>query len=252
MTICRRTPAILNFDGKISTLDFPKAKGGLNGLISTTAGTIWYVDWSERVNIILNSWHNTFKKTIGICFNEKSRKIITSSTDFSIKLWNTGNHYEEEVDFFIANKVCTCMDTEKSIMAGGFTDGTIRVYELINNTLLGYIEVRNAEDSNKKDAISSIKFFKNGLNLLVGTFSGRVYMTRIHQHIPLKMSMTPIADTQFSITSLDLSPFDHRYVWLCSSKNNLLKVWGRKNLYRSNNDKAEEDLMTSIQQMEFY
>lgn len=64
--------------------------------------------------------------------------------------------------------------------------------------------------------------------------------------------MTPIADTQFSITSLDLSPFDHRYVWLCSSKNNLLKVWGRKNLYRSNNDKAEEDLMTSIQKMEFY
>ena len=135
--ICQSAPEILNFDGKLSALYFPKNKNGVQGVISTTAGTTWYVDWSERVSIILTSWHNTFKKTTDLCFNQTLNKIVTASTDFSVKVWNCSknSHFEEEVDFFIANKICLCMDSLKNTLVAGFNDGTVRVYELHNNVL---------------------------------------------------------------------------------------------------------------------
>ena len=135
--VCQSAPEILNFDGKLSALHFPRHKNGIQGIVSTTAGTTWYVDWNERISIILTSWHNTNKKTIDLCFNPFKNKIVTSSTDFSVKVWNCSDnsHFEEEVDFFIANKVCLCIDTLKNTLVAGFNDGTVRLYEFESNSL---------------------------------------------------------------------------------------------------------------------
>ena len=111
------------------------------------------------------------------------------------------------------------------------------MYELVNNTLLGSVEIKQT-DEGYNDSIFSIKIYKNGLNVLLGTLSGLIYMMRIEQHIPLKVRMTTIVDVKLPICDISISTLDHRYIWLCASQSNFfhkikkegyVKVWSRKN-----------------------
>ena len=126
MKTCQSNPTILSFDGKIRAMDFPKSKKGVQGLLTSTAGTIWYVDWEERVTIKLTTWHNGLKNIQSMVYSREKDRLITSATDFSVKVWKCQDSFEEDVDFYIINKVCMCLDSSQNCLVGGFSDGTVR------------------------------------------------------------------------------------------------------------------------------
>ena len=82
-----------------------------------------------------------------------------------------------------------CLDTKDDILLGGFSDGTVRIYELKSNSLLGHTEIHSK--TSKNDPISVIKLYNNVLNFLSGTLDGVIYIARIERHNPLKIIYKP-------------------------------------------------------------
>lgn len=123
--IFESSPQIMSLDGKIGSLHFPAHFKGMEGLATTSAGSLWYLNWKDRLTLRLKSWHCHQRKVLAFDYNADKKKCFTSAADFTVKIWND-NSCEEEVELFVPNKGCLCMASRKDTLICGFTDGTVR------------------------------------------------------------------------------------------------------------------------------
>lgn len=134
---------------------------------------------------------------------------MTSCADSSTKIWSTANS-EEIVDFFVPNVAAISFDLFKDLLVCGFSNGTIRYYELAENNEIGVTQVVQDNPS----AVTTIKFLENGLNFFTGDLAGRVFLFRILTHQPLRTDMAHVVDVRSRIWSIDASPFENLKTWL--------------------------------------
>lgn len=125
MAVFEAAPQIMSLDGKVGCIHFPTDAGGTEGLATTSAGSVWYLNYKDRLTLKLKSWHWYQKKVLCMAFNPESRKAFTAAADFSVKVWSETKN-EEEVEFFVPNKGCLCMSTSGDTLVCGFTDGSLR------------------------------------------------------------------------------------------------------------------------------
>jgi WD40 repeat protein len=125
MSVFETSPQIMSLDGKIGCINFPESSSGMEGLATTSAGSVWYLNWKDRLTIKLKSWHWYQKKLLCMEYNPGQNKIFTSAADFTIKAFSQTKN-EEEVEFFVPNKGCLSMATSEDTLVCGFTDGTLR------------------------------------------------------------------------------------------------------------------------------
>lgn len=119
------SPQILSLDGKIGCIHFPNASSGTEGLATTSAGSVWYLNWKDRLTIKLKGWHWFQKKLLCMEYNQEHGKVFTAAADYTVKVFNQTKN-EEEVEFFVPNKGCLCMTSSGDTLACGFTDGSLR------------------------------------------------------------------------------------------------------------------------------
>jgi WD40 repeat protein len=142
-------------------------------------------------------------------------RVVTSSSDSSTKIWNTTNS-EEIVDFFVPNVAALSFDLFKDLLVCGFSNGTIRYYELADNNEIGVTQVI----PDNPCAVTTVRFLENGVNFFIGDLSGRIFLFRILTHQPLRTNMAHVVDVRSRIWSIDVSPFENFKTWLVNLQRN--------------------------------
>lgn len=130
------TPQIMSLDGRVGSIHFPEGSSGTEGLATTSAGSVWYLNYKDRLTLKLKSWHWHQKKMLCMAYNPGIKKTFTAAADFTIKVWSVEKS-EEEVEFFVPNKGCMCMSSSSDTLACGFTDGSLRytfIYQILRTS----------------------------------------------------------------------------------------------------------------------
>uniref|UniRef100_A0A8C6KYC9 WD repeat domain 90 n=1 Tax=Nothobranchius furzeri TaxID=105023 RepID=A0A8C6KYC9_NOTFU len=107
------------------------------GIVGTTAGTLWYINWSDNSNIRLVSGHQNKVNDVVFSFDESH--FATCSEDGSVRVWLTSS-YELVVQFQVLNQACGCVcwspsSKNSSCLAAGYSDGTVRIFRLASTEM---------------------------------------------------------------------------------------------------------------------
>ncbi|KAM4715856.1 WD repeat-containing protein 90 [Anableps anableps] len=108
------------------------------GIVGTTAGTLWYINWSDNSSIRLVSGHRS--KVNDVIFSHDESHFATCSEDGSVRVWSTSS-YELVVQFQVINQACGCLcwsppsKEVDSYIAAGYSDGTLRIFQLASTEM---------------------------------------------------------------------------------------------------------------------
>uniref|UniRef100_A0A669E1K3 WD repeat-containing protein 90 n=1 Tax=Oreochromis niloticus TaxID=8128 RepID=A0A669E1K3_ORENI len=140
------------------------------GIVGTTAGTLWYINWSDNSNIRLVSGHKTKVNDVAFSFDESH--FATCSEDGSVRVWSTLS-YELVVQFQVLNQACDCVcwspfsSADSTYVAGGYSDGTVRIFRLASTEMEMKLHPHHV-------AISAIQYSANGHVILSAGKNGLV------------------------------------------------------------------------------
>uniref|UniRef100_A0A8C7XKR1 WD repeat domain 90 n=1 Tax=Oryzias sinensis TaxID=183150 RepID=A0A8C7XKR1_9TELE len=108
------------------------------GIVGTTAGTLWYINWSDNSAIRLVSGHKAKVNDAVFSFDESH--FATCSEDGSVRVWTT-HSYELVVQFQVLNQACGCVCwspasiKDHTRVAAGYGDGTLRIFQLASTEM---------------------------------------------------------------------------------------------------------------------
>ncbi|XP_040924451.1 WD repeat-containing protein 90 [Betta splendens] len=108
------------------------------GIVGTTAGTLWYINWSDNSSIRLVSGHKT--KVNDVAFNPGESHFATCSEDGSVRVWSVPNN-ELVVQFQVLSQACGCVcwspssSPDEACVAAGYNDGTLRIFRLASSEM---------------------------------------------------------------------------------------------------------------------
>nr|XP_055038117.1 WD repeat-containing protein 90 isoform X5 [Misgurnus anguillicaudatus] len=107
------------------------------GIVGTTAGTLWYINWADSSSIRLISGHRT--KVNSVVCSPDEHHFVTCGQDGSVRVWALQSH-ELLVQFQVLNQSCECVCWSpprgvyepggRVCVAGGYSDGTVRIFSL--------------------------------------------------------------------------------------------------------------------------
>ncbi|KAL1248327.1 hypothetical protein QQF64_021645 [Cirrhinus molitorella] len=107
------------------------------GIVGTTAGTLWYINWADSTSIRLISGHKS--KVNGVVCSPDEQHFATCGQDGSVRVWALQSH-ELLVQFQVLNQSCECVcwspprgvyePSRRVCVAGGYSDGTVRIFSL--------------------------------------------------------------------------------------------------------------------------
>ncbi|KAL2078258.1 hypothetical protein ACEWY4_025943 [Coilia grayii] len=106
------------------------------GIVGTTAGTLWYVNWLENTSIRLINGHKS--KVNGVLFSPDESRFATCGQDGSLRVWALPSN-ELLVQFQAWPSDCECVcwspGSAAACVSGGYSDGTIRVFNLSSSEM---------------------------------------------------------------------------------------------------------------------
>uniref|UniRef100_H2ZYH0 WD repeat domain 90 n=1 Tax=Latimeria chalumnae TaxID=7897 RepID=H2ZYH0_LATCH len=130
----------MTLDGTIVSAAFDEVMD--MGIVGTTAGTLWYINWAENTSIRLISGHKN--KVNEVVFSPDKCHFATCAEDGSVRVW-TLNSTELAVQFQVLNQSCLCMAWRPSLpgqlhaesqrIVAGYSDGTIRVFGVLTTEM---------------------------------------------------------------------------------------------------------------------
>ena len=123
----------------------------LQGVVGTSSGSVWYINWSDLSKVKLVSGHSG--EICGIAFAKDGTHFATCSVDGLLAVWSIES-MEQIVAFQAPKKTCTCLafapqqargsigdneqEQEQSSpssatyildIVAGYSDGTVRVFD---------------------------------------------------------------------------------------------------------------------------
>ncbi|XP_017166171.1 WD repeat-containing protein 90 [Poecilia reticulata] len=140
------------------------------GIVGTTAGTLWYINWSDSSIIRLVSGHRA--KVNDVVFSCDESRFATCSQDGSVRVWSTGS-FELVVQFQVINQACGCLcwspssSSDGSRIAAGYGDGTLRIFQLASTQM--EMKLRPHQD-----AVTAITYSASGHVILSAGSKGLV------------------------------------------------------------------------------
>ncbi|XP_077358986.1 WD repeat-containing protein 90 isoform X2 [Festucalex cinctus] len=140
------------------------------GIVGTTTGTLWYIDWLDNSSIRLVSGHNN--KVNGLAFQTDESHFATCSEDGSLRVWSIPSN-ELVVQFQVLNQSCTCVcwslspSLHHARVAAGYSDGTLRVFRLATSEMERKLQPHHV-------AVTAIQYSANGDVILSGGKNGLI------------------------------------------------------------------------------
>uniref|UniRef100_A0A3Q2Y4U8 WD repeat-containing protein 90 n=1 Tax=Hippocampus comes TaxID=109280 RepID=A0A3Q2Y4U8_HIPCM len=144
------------------------------GIVGTTTGTLWYIDWLDTSSIRLVSGHKN--KVNDLAFQTDESHFATCSEDGSLRVWSIPSN-ELVVQFQVLNQSCTCVcwgpfpSVQRARLAAGYGDGTLRVFRLATSEMERKLQPHRV-------AITAIQYSVNGDVILSGGKNGLIAVSR--------------------------------------------------------------------------
>ncbi|KAG2456181.1 MIRO2 GTPase, partial [Polypterus senegalus] len=199
------------------------------GIVGTTAGTLWYINWIENTSIRLISGHKN--KVNDVAFSQDETYFATCAEDGSVRVWSAAT-IELVVQFQVLNQSCLCISWRPAVhpqthrdskhIAAGYSDGTLRLFS-----------IRTMEMEMKlhphQDEITAIQFSVDGQVVLSGGKNG---LMAVNSH-QTGMTIRLITDHRgAAVTSIQCARkgynefgLEGSEVWLASSSDRRVSIW---------------------------
>ncbi|XP_028331789.1 WD repeat-containing protein 90 isoform X1 [Gouania willdenowi] len=140
------------------------------GIVGTTAGTLWYINWWDNSSIRLVSGHKT--EVNDVVFSSDESHFATCSEDGSVRVWSTIS-YELVVQFQVLTQACACVcwspcsNKDDARVAAGYSDGTLRIFSLASTEMEMKLQPHHT-------SVSSIQYSSTGHVILSAGNNGLV------------------------------------------------------------------------------
>ncbi|XP_041938455.1 WD repeat-containing protein 90 isoform X2 [Alosa sapidissima] len=159
------SPAVLleqemQLDGAVVSATFDDVMD--MGIVGTTTGTLWYINWTENTSIRLINGHKSLVN--GVVFSPDESRFATCGQDGSLRVWTSPSN-ELLVQFQVLNQSCECVcwnpgsSMTAVCVSGGYSDGTVRVFNLNSSEM----ELKLQPHAT---AVSALQYSCHGLVLL--------------------------------------------------------------------------------------
>uniref|UniRef100_A0AAQ4RJH5 WD repeat domain 90 n=1 Tax=Gasterosteus aculeatus aculeatus TaxID=481459 RepID=A0AAQ4RJH5_GASAC len=195
------------------------------GIVGTTAGTLWYINWSDNSSIRLVSGHKT--EVNDVVFSADEGHFATCSEDGSVRVWSVPSN-ELVVQFQVLSRACGCVcwspssSRETARVAAGYSDGTLRIFRLSSSEMEmklhpHQVAVTAVQYSAAGDVILSAG--KSGLIAVSSAVNGET-MRIIKDH--KGAAITSMQCVKEQCQSLGL---EGNEMWLAASADRRVSVW---------------------------
>ena len=245
----------MTLDGAITAAAFDDTLD--MGIVGTTAGTVWYINWNERTSIRLVSGHRDRVNGLAVINNDL---LATCSEDGGVRVWSTTER-EQTLQFQVLDQACTCLDvapgnpsqtpgyktqsvvkpppvsthtplsaSESTLphLIAGYSDGTVRMFDLNKVEMVLKMHPHAV-------MVTAIIFSADGRMVLSGGKDGLVAVSSP----TTGMTVRVITDLKGApITSLDCAPLpapcqpmgdvtspQSPSLWLAASADTRVSVW---------------------------
>ncbi|XP_058477467.1 WD repeat-containing protein 90 isoform X2 [Solea solea] len=195
------------------------------GIVGTTAGTLWYINWSDSSSIRLVSGHKA--KVNDVVFSSDESHFATCSDDGSVRVWSIPSN-ELVVQFQVLNQACGCVcwspssSRDGACVAAGYSDGTLRIFQLASSEMEMKLQPHHV-------AVTAIQYSASGHVILSGGKNGLVAVSssvngatirviRDHKGAPI----TAIHGVNEECKSLG---WEANEMWLTASADRRVSVW---------------------------
>ena len=127
----------------------------LQGVLGTSSGSVWYVNWSDVSKVKLISGH--VGDIRGVAFTRDGAHFASCGVDGLLSVWNSET-LEQSVAFQASKKSCTCVSfapqptraiigdneegqkqsssSEIPNVVAGYSDGTVRIFDVAGVKML--------------------------------------------------------------------------------------------------------------------
>uniref|UniRef100_A0A8B9RIY0 WD repeat domain 90 n=1 Tax=Astyanax mexicanus TaxID=7994 RepID=A0A8B9RIY0_ASTMX len=202
------------------------------GIVGTTAGTLWYINWVDNTSIRLISGHKS--KVNGVVCSPDERHFATCGQDGSVRVWALPSN-ELLVQFQVLNQSCECVCWSRPLqpcesggtgggvcVAGGYSDGSVRVFN-----------VESAEMELKLlphcSAVCALQYSHHGQVLLSGGKDGVVTVsspfTGVTSRIINDHKGAPITTIQCIYKQYREFGLEGNELWLAVSLDRRVSIW---------------------------
>ncbi|XP_070579992.1 WD repeat-containing protein 90-like isoform X2 [Ptychodera flava] len=215
------------------------------GIVGTTAGTLWYINWIERTSIRLVSSHMNMVNDI--VFNDSEQYFASCADDGSLKVWSM-NDMEQKLQFQVADQACTCLafspdgtatsdrpaevsqstdldvaSTSPQKVAAGYSDGTVRVFDLKKVDMILKMHSHSV-------AVTNLAFSPDGAVILSGSSDGLIAVSSPTTGMTIRVISdhkgAPITDMHVtSKHEMSDSGLPATTLWLAASADRRVSVW---------------------------
>uniref|UniRef100_A0A8C3RXH5 WD repeat-containing protein 90 n=1 Tax=Chelydra serpentina TaxID=8475 RepID=A0A8C3RXH5_CHESE len=196
------------------------------GIVGTTAGTLWYINWAESTSIRLISGHKN--KVNEVTFSPGESHCATCGEDGSVRVWSLAS-MELVVQFQVLNQSCQCLawspipisrgGAEGQHVVAGYSDGTIRVFSISRTEM----ELKMHPHS---VALTAIAYSADGEIILSGGKDGLMAVSSPRTGMTIRVLIdhkgSPI--TVIQCTRKPVRP-ECGELWLAASSDRRVSVW---------------------------
>ncbi|XP_048351372.1 WD repeat-containing protein 90 [Sphaerodactylus townsendi] len=217
----------MTLDGTIVSITFDAAMD--MGIVGTTAGTLWYVNWTENTSIRLISGHKN--KVNEVAFSPDESHCATCGEDGSVRVWSLAS-MELVVQFQVLNQSCMCLawspvpvslsGVEGQHIVAGYSDGTLRVFGISRTEM----ELKMHPHS---VAVMALSYSADGEIILSGDKEGLVAVSSPRTGMTIRVltdhRSSPISiidGTRKQHAELGVEGTD---LWLAASVDRRVSVW---------------------------
>nr|XP_033770291.1 WD repeat-containing protein 90 isoform X1 [Geotrypetes seraphini] len=199
------------------------------GIIGTTAGTLWYINWAENTSIRLISGHKN--KVNDVAFSPSESHCATCGDDGSVRVWALAS-MELVVQFQVLNQSCLCLAWSPSSpsrstsasqhIVAGYSDGTIRIFSVAKTEMEMKMHPHPC-------AVTAITYSQDGEIILSGGKDGLMAVNSPRSGMTIRIlsdhrgsSITVIQTTKKKVNDFG---FEGGELWLAASSDQRVSVW---------------------------
>ncbi|KAM3917263.1 WD repeat-containing protein 90 [Leptodactylus fuscus] len=211
----------MTLDGAIVSATFDDALE--MGIVGTTAGTLWYINWVENTSIRLISGHRN--KVTGLVVGPGETHCATCGEDGSVRVWSL-HSCELLLQFQVLNQSCLCLDWNRHVSSGqriaaGYSDGTIRFFSVSKTEMEMKIHPHPC-------AVTAVAFSLSGDVLLSGGKDGLMAVSSPRTGMTIRILSdhkgSPLSTIQFSPQKSEELGLQGE-LWLAASLDRRVSIW---------------------------
>ncbi|KAG9465767.1 hypothetical protein GDO78_017755 [Eleutherodactylus coqui] len=212
----------MTLDGAIVSATFDDALE--MGIVGTTAGTLWYINWVENTSIRLISGHRN--KVTGLVVGPGETHCATCGEDGSVRVWSL-HSCELLLQFQVLNQNCLCVDWSRHPSSGqriaaGYSDGTIRFFSVSKTEMEMKIHPHPC-------AVMAVAFSLTGNVLLSGGKDGMMAVSSPRTGMTIRIlsdhKESPLSAIQFSPRKPEELGLEGGEIWLAASLDRRVSIW---------------------------